>query len=132
MKAGFRVGHASFDFDDLPSGLFINGEWREGSAERINVYNPSTEALLQTVANATVEDGLAAVYAAARAAAGPTNHSRPTYYGDTCNRTPAAAPVPARRRQGVHPPGRRLGRCLHDQRYTAPPVGGAGAGLVAG
>ena len=57
------------DLDGIPSDLFIGGTWREGShTDRIDVYNPSNEELLKSVANATIEDGLKAVDAAAGAA----------------------------------------------------------------
>lgn len=49
--------------------LFIGGQWRVASdARRINVFDPSTEALIASVADATPEDGIAAVDAAAAAA----------------------------------------------------------------
>ncbi|WP_273281653.1 NAD-dependent succinate-semialdehyde dehydrogenase [Pseudooceanicola atlanticus] len=57
------------DLDSIPSGLFINGKWRDGAAsDGIDVFDPSNESLLKTVANATVEDGIKAVDAAAAAA----------------------------------------------------------------
>jgi succinate-semialdehyde dehydrogenase/glutarate-semialdehyde dehydrogenase len=60
---------ASVDAGAIPAGLFIGGEWREGSTgKRIDVFNPSTEQRLATIADATVEDGIAAVDAAAAAA----------------------------------------------------------------
>src|SRR5690606_3934474 len=54
----------------VPTDLFIGGKWVAGSGERrIDVYDPSTEQVLATVANATIEDAQAAVNAAADAAA---------------------------------------------------------------
>lgn len=54
---------------ELPSDLFIAGEWRPAStARRIPVVDPSTEAMVASVADASVDDALAAVDAAAAAA----------------------------------------------------------------
>jgi succinate-semialdehyde dehydrogenase/glutarate-semialdehyde dehydrogenase len=51
-----------------PDGLFVGGVWREsGDGGRFDVHDPATGQLLATVANATVEDGLEAVEAAAAA-----------------------------------------------------------------
>jgi len=62
---------AKGDFENLASDLFIGGRWRPASSgERIDVYDPSTEEVITSVANASVEDGIAAVDAAAAAAAG--------------------------------------------------------------
>jgi succinate-semialdehyde dehydrogenase/glutarate-semialdehyde dehydrogenase len=50
--------------------LYIDGQWVPGSTgKRIEVHDPSTGKLIDTVADGTVEDGLAAVDAAAGAAA---------------------------------------------------------------
>ncbi len=55
---------------DCETRLYINGEWREGSAgERFEVVDPATGEVIATVADATVEDAQAAVDAAADAAA---------------------------------------------------------------
>jgi succinate-semialdehyde dehydrogenase/glutarate-semialdehyde dehydrogenase len=55
----------------IPEELFIGGEWRGASDdERITVLDPATGATLTTVANGTVQDGLAAVDAAAAALPG--------------------------------------------------------------
>lgn len=52
-----------------PTDLFIGGEWREGSRpNRIEVRNPSDDSVIETVANATAADAIAAVDAAAKAA----------------------------------------------------------------
>jgi succinate-semialdehyde dehydrogenase/glutarate-semialdehyde dehydrogenase len=49
----------------VPTGLYINGQWVQGSAkEQIAVEDPSTGKTLLTIANATSEDGLAALTAA--------------------------------------------------------------------
>ncbi len=48
-----------------PTGLLIGGAWREaGDAARFAVHEPATGAVLATVADASVEDGLAALAAA--------------------------------------------------------------------
>ena len=52
-------------------GLYIDGEWRPSTSGRmIAVTNPSTETVLASVPDATLEDAAAAVAAAAGAAAG--------------------------------------------------------------
>ncbi|RUT34562.1 NAD-dependent succinate-semialdehyde dehydrogenase [Arsenicitalea aurantiaca] len=54
----------------IPTGLLIGAEWREGrEGNRIDVLNPSTGETLTTIADGTVEDGIAAVDAASAAAA---------------------------------------------------------------
>jgi len=50
-----------------PTGLFIGGRWREGSAEPIGVEDPSTGEIFAAVANATVEDAEEALDAAVAA-----------------------------------------------------------------
>lgn len=53
-----------------PTDLFINGNWIEGTRPtRIDVVNPSDGAVLTSVADASSEDAIAAVDAAAAAAA---------------------------------------------------------------
>lgn len=55
--------------DALPTDLLIGGQWTSArSGRRIDVFNPSNEALLATVADASPEDAIAAVDAAAAAA----------------------------------------------------------------
>jgi succinate-semialdehyde dehydrogenase / glutarate-semialdehyde dehydrogenase len=49
----------------VPTKLWINGEWREGSAGTLDVHDPSTGEVIAQVADATPEDGLAALSAAA-------------------------------------------------------------------
>jgi succinate-semialdehyde dehydrogenase / glutarate-semialdehyde dehydrogenase len=54
--------------DKVPTGLFIGGEWRDSSdGSTIEVEDPATGATLTSVASATVEDGVAALDAAAAA-----------------------------------------------------------------
>ncbi|XAH21393.1 NAD-dependent succinate-semialdehyde dehydrogenase [Xylophilus sp. GW821-FHT01B05] len=54
---------------DVPTELFIAGQWRpSASGRRIDVTNPSTETVIASVANATVDEALEAVDAAAAAA----------------------------------------------------------------
>jgi succinate-semialdehyde dehydrogenase/glutarate-semialdehyde dehydrogenase len=52
--------------DKVPKGLYIGGEWRE-TAETIPVEDPSTGETIAEVADATVDDALAALAAAADA-----------------------------------------------------------------
>jgi succinate-semialdehyde dehydrogenase/glutarate-semialdehyde dehydrogenase len=59
------------DQKKLSHGLYIGGHWRDASNGRvIEVVNPSTEAVIATVADATLMDAAAAVDAAAKAARG--------------------------------------------------------------
>jgi succinate-semialdehyde dehydrogenase/glutarate-semialdehyde dehydrogenase len=52
----------------VPTDLFIRGQWKTGQrARRIDVLNPATGQLLATVADASPEDAIAAVEAAAEA-----------------------------------------------------------------
>ncbi|UUZ66476.1 NAD-dependent succinate-semialdehyde dehydrogenase (plasmid) [Polaromonas sp. P1-6] len=56
-------------FPAVPTDLFINGQWVTAqSGKRIDVFDPSTTKVLASVADASVEEGLAAVNAAAKAA----------------------------------------------------------------
>ncbi|GAA1933770.1 NAD-dependent succinate-semialdehyde dehydrogenase [Nocardioides marmoribigeumensis] len=49
----------------LNTGLFVGGEWREGSdGKQIDVEDPATGKVLTSIADATVEDGVAALDAA--------------------------------------------------------------------
>ena len=55
----------SFDVSSVPSDLFIGGKWMDGSTgRRIDVIDPSTGAPIATVADASIDDALAAVKAA--------------------------------------------------------------------
>ena len=57
--------------DSVPTGLLIGGTWREGSGgARFDVHDPATGGVLTTCADATPEDGLAALAAAHDAQAG--------------------------------------------------------------
>ena len=57
--------------DSVPTKLLIGGGWREASSgERFDVHDPSSGATLTTCADATPEDGLAALAAAHEAQAG--------------------------------------------------------------
>lgn len=57
------------DYTTLSHGLYIGGEWRPSSDGRvIEVVDPSTEAVIATVPDATLADAAAAVDAAAAAA----------------------------------------------------------------
>ncbi|ARJ04206.1 NAD-dependent succinate-semialdehyde dehydrogenase [Cnuibacter physcomitrellae] len=52
----------------VPTGLFLDGEWRDASTgARFDVIDPATERVLARVADASPEDGRAALDAAARA-----------------------------------------------------------------
>ena len=52
---------------DAPTDLYINGKFRPASdGGRFDVYDPASEQVIATVADGTVEDGLAAVDAAAK------------------------------------------------------------------
>jgi len=54
----------------VPTGLFIGGTWREASGgTRFDVHDPATGAVLTTCADATPEDGMAALDAAVTAQA---------------------------------------------------------------
>src|ERR1700722_8265852 len=55
---------------DTPTGLLIDGQWSSGRAGTLNVLNPATEDVLAEVADASPEDALEAVGAAARALPG--------------------------------------------------------------
>lgn len=52
--------------ESVPTGLFIGGKWRETDA-RLTVADPATGEALCTVSDATAEDGLDALAAAAQA-----------------------------------------------------------------
>ncbi len=55
---------------EAPTGLLIGGQWSTGRAGRMPVMNPATEAAITQVADASPEDALDAVAAAARALPG--------------------------------------------------------------
>jgi len=55
----------------VPTGLFIGGQWRDGSrGQPIEVEDPATGQVLTTVAEASEQDGAAALDAAVAAQAG--------------------------------------------------------------
>ena len=61
---------ASLTGIEVPTGLFIGGEWRAGSGGTLAVTDPATEEPLVDIADATPEDALAAVDAAHQALPG--------------------------------------------------------------
>src|SRR5687768_16183325 len=48
----------------VPTKLWINGAWRDGSAGTLEVHDPATGEVIARVADATPDDGLAALSAA--------------------------------------------------------------------
>ena len=59
------------DLSNIPTDLFIAGKWRNGSRKnRIDVLNPSDGKAIAAVADASIEDAIAAVDAASAAAKG--------------------------------------------------------------
>ncbi|WP_455273688.1 NAD-dependent succinate-semialdehyde dehydrogenase [Rhizobium herbae] len=64
-------GHDRFGLGSCSHGLYIGGTWRPAAGDsRIQVVDPSTEAVIATVPDATIADAAAAVEAAANAAEG--------------------------------------------------------------
>ncbi len=60
-----------FDVNNIPTGLFIGGQWQSGQeGKTINVIDPSTGQAIVAVADATVEDAMRAVAAAHEAGKG--------------------------------------------------------------
>ncbi|TIO06152.1 NAD-dependent succinate-semialdehyde dehydrogenase [Mesorhizobium sp.] len=60
-----------FDYATVSHGLYIGGRWQPSSEGRmIEVVDPSTEAVIASVPDATLADAASAVDAAAKAAAG--------------------------------------------------------------
>ncbi|RVD30778.1 NAD-dependent succinate-semialdehyde dehydrogenase [Mesorhizobium sp. M4B.F.Ca.ET.017.02.2.1] len=60
-----------FDYATVSHGLYIGGRWQPSSEGRvIEVVDPSTEAVIAVVPDATLADAAAAVNAASKAAAG--------------------------------------------------------------
>ncbi|MBY5336614.1 NAD-dependent succinate-semialdehyde dehydrogenase [Rhizobium leguminosarum] len=74
MNVNQHSPHSDHDFFGLSAfsrGLYISGAWRPAAGEgRIEVIDPSTEAVIASVPDATVADAAAAVEAAASAAEG--------------------------------------------------------------
>jgi succinate-semialdehyde dehydrogenase/glutarate-semialdehyde dehydrogenase len=65
------IDHNAYDVRAFSRGLYIDGKWRQSANGRvINVVDPSSEAVIATVPDATIEDAAAAVEAAAKAAKG--------------------------------------------------------------
>lgn len=59
---------SQLDLGPLPTDLYIGGKWMPGSTgQRIDVVDPSTGAPITSVADASIEDAMAAVEAAYRA-----------------------------------------------------------------
>jgi succinate-semialdehyde dehydrogenase / glutarate-semialdehyde dehydrogenase len=58
---------AAIDGIEVPTGLLIGGQWSSGRAGTLPVVNPATEDVLTEVADASPEDALEAVRAAAEA-----------------------------------------------------------------
>jgi succinate-semialdehyde dehydrogenase/glutarate-semialdehyde dehydrogenase len=65
----FQPEYEGLNLKAFSRGLYIDGKWQPAAHEKaIDVVNPSTEAELASVPDATLEDAAAAVEAAARAA----------------------------------------------------------------
>ncbi|WP_076999928.1 NAD-dependent succinate-semialdehyde dehydrogenase [Variovorax sp. KK3] len=63
------MNQSPLNIDTMPTDLFIGGAFRpSSSAKRIDVYDPASEKVIASVADATTEDALAAVEAASAAA----------------------------------------------------------------
>ena len=59
------------DFSSISTDLYINGNWvQSSSGKRIDVFDPSTEHVITSVADASIEDGIKAVDAASNALPG--------------------------------------------------------------
>ncbi|MFF1574151.1 NAD-dependent succinate-semialdehyde dehydrogenase [Leifsonia sp. NPDC058292] len=54
--------------DKVPDGLYIGGEWVPGRSGTLNVTDPATGAVIKTIADASADDGMAALDAAVAAA----------------------------------------------------------------
>ena len=67
------VSRAVASIAQIPKGLFINGEWVEGSGAPIANRNPATGEIFAHVANATPDDAMRALDAAAAAQSGWRN-----------------------------------------------------------
>jgi succinate-semialdehyde dehydrogenase/glutarate-semialdehyde dehydrogenase len=55
--------------DKVPNRLYIGGDWVDGSAGHFDVSDPATGRVIRTIADASVEDGTAALDAAVAASA---------------------------------------------------------------
>lgn len=56
--------------DAIPTDLLIGDRWVEGAGQRIPVRNPANDEIITTISNAGLEDGMAALDAAEKAAPG--------------------------------------------------------------
>lgn len=69
-----RFPSLTIDISSLPTGLFIDGTWRDGKDRKfVDVVDPSTGRSIASVADATIDDAMEAVAAADRAAKGWTS-----------------------------------------------------------
>jgi succinate-semialdehyde dehydrogenase / glutarate-semialdehyde dehydrogenase len=70
MNAAAKISSPfGLDIASLPTGLFIDGQWRDASeGKTIEVIDPSSGEILASVADASVEDAMEAVAAAHKAA----------------------------------------------------------------
>ncbi|MGY4473626.1 NAD-dependent succinate-semialdehyde dehydrogenase [Bradyrhizobium sp. USDA 3364] len=69
MNPVVTVKAPSVDTRTIPTDLYIDGTWRPSSSGKsIKVFNPSNEEHIATIADASVEDAIVAVDAAAAAA----------------------------------------------------------------
>jgi succinate-semialdehyde dehydrogenase/glutarate-semialdehyde dehydrogenase len=70
----------------LPTDLYINGKWRESStAARFPVHNPASAAVIADIADASIEDAMAAL-TAAHAAQAEWGASTPRYRAELLRR----------------------------------------------
>jgi succinate-semialdehyde dehydrogenase/glutarate-semialdehyde dehydrogenase len=58
--------------DAIPTDLLIGDAWVQGKGDRIAVHNPANGEVITTISNCSLEDGMAAVAAAQKAAPGWT------------------------------------------------------------
>ena len=71
MDTNHPATHRTLHAVAAAQGLYIGGAWRSATGgATIPVLDPSTERVLTTVPDATLEDAAAAVEAAAKAASG--------------------------------------------------------------
>lgn len=70
MNTSSSRPQTQLDLANVPNGLYIGGQWRPASnGRRIEVVDPSTEAVIGSVPDATLDDAAAAIEAASGAAA---------------------------------------------------------------
>lgn len=71
LQTSSSAATSELDFSAFSQGLYIGGQWRPASGgASVDVVDPSTEELLATVPDASVDDAMSAVEAAAGAAEG--------------------------------------------------------------